>query len=559
MSDSHEDSTLIVPPTTGGLEEIQKVLLWAERERLDRLEADRGRLDHLESDLNQLGDDLKNKGVDATAVANVLPDAISQRGKILEPVFGKILAAGIRRNRTFFADALFPVIGPAIRKAIATALQDMVQSMNQSLDHSLSRRGLTWRWEAWRTGKSFGEVVLSHTVKYQVDRVVLFFKEDGLHLADVHRSGLPPFEDLASSMFSAIQTAVQKFTQDEFQASEGASCNTFEMDDGTKVWIEQGSKAVLVAVVRGLPPAALRDDFKAALESIHFELHEALQNFRGDKTAFEATRPYLESCLLHEESASTNEAGSTRGGLSPALMVVLMLLLITLVWGITGAVASYFERQRWADFQDKVRGKPGIHITSIDTSYGKNGKTLVYGLRDPLSDDPEQIAREAGLVHGAIDFQLEPYLSLAPELVERRARDHRRRLDELIQDIEKLHFDFQSGSASLAAESDLTLQELRHVLRKSDALALQLGNRIQVEILGNTSDEGSAEVNRRLALARAQGILSALNVERFPAINFLPIADSSESSATTEIQGSKFLRERRVSFYVTVNDFGSRP
>lgn len=542
MPDPHERSTPTAPHPNGNLEELQELLLAAERERLDRLE-----------------DRLKNSLVEASAVANVLPDAIRQRGKILEPVFGKILAAGIRRTPTFFADALFPVIGPAIRKAIATALQDMVQSMNRTLDHSLSWRGLTWRWEALRTGKSFGEVVLSHTLEYQVERLVLFFKEDGVHLADVHRPGLPPFEDLASSMFSAIQTAVQKFTRDEFQASEDASCKTFEMDDGTKVWIEQGTKAVLVAVVRGFPPPALRDDFKVALETIHFELHEALQSFRGDKKPFEAARPYLEAWLLQEESESIGKTGSTRGELSPALVVLLILLVGSLaLWGSTSYLEwrrGADEKERWAYFQDKAREKPGIHVTSIVAADGKNGKTIVLGLRDPLSDDPLKIAQEVGLSAEAIDFQLEPYLSLAPELIERRASD-RQRLNQRVQEIEAQQFDFETGSAVLPAESELDLQELRQAIQEVDTLAQQLGHRLRIEIHGNTTKEGSDEMNHRLAVARAQGVLSALGVERFPATDFLPIAESVGPSATGEIQGAKPLRARQVSFHVTVNDSG---
>lgn len=581
MADFHERSTTTAPPPDGNLEELQKVLLAAERRRLDRLE-----------------DRLRNSVVDAPAVANVLPDAIG---------------LAIKRSLQRMSDTISPVMGPAIRKAVATAMQDTAQSMNRTLDHGgLSWRGLTWRWEAWRTGRSFVEVVLSHTLRYRVERVFLFFREDGVHLSEVHRPGVPPFEpgheDLVSSMFSAIQTAVQKFAQDEFQAAEQAFWKTVEMDDGLTVLIEQGPKAVLAAVVRGLPSPSLRPALQDALDSIHVELNEALQNFRGDKQAFEAARPHLESCLLQEESDSSNETGSTRGRLLPALVVMLMLLVIWLVWG---GVTSYLERQRWANFQDKAREKPGIHITDTTTANGKNGKITVYGLRDPLSDNPQEIAREVGLSHEAIDFQLEPYLSLAPELIERRAGailhppesvrlsvpngttvlniagtaphtwiaqlpkigstipgvtsiqytglqdESRLRLDQLVREIEAHQFDFEAGSASLAAESGSALQAVLRALRESDALAQQLGKRMQVEIRGNTSEEGSEGTNRRLALARAQRILSALNVERFPAIDLLLVAESVGPSATAEIQDSKPLRARQVSFQVTVNDSGS--
>lgn len=606
MPDLHEPTTSTAPHPNGNLEELQELLFAAERKRLDRLEGD----------LNQLDDHVKNKIIDASVVANVLPDAISQRTnrdsylkESLAPIITQTLAYAVQEDPRPVVNAISPVMGPAIRKYIDDALQSMVRK----LDHNgLSWRGMIWRWEAWRTGRSFGEVVLSHTLKYQVERVFLFFKEDGIHLADVHIPSVRPFEsgqeDLVTSMFSAIKDAVQKFSQDEFQASAHASMSEFKMDDGKTVLIEQGPKAVLAAVVHGLPLPSLRTSFQNALDTIHIELNEALQTFQGDKKAFEAARPYLGSCLLHEESDFKNETSSARGGLSPALVAFLMLSVIWLIWW---SVTSYVERQRWADFLDKASEIPGIHITSI-TANGKNGKTTVYGLRDPLSDNPQGIAREAGLPHEAIDFQLEPYLSLQPELVARRAKDilhppesvrlsvpngttvlniagaaphawiaqipkigsmipgvtsihdaelqdeSRRRLDQLVREIETHQFDFEAGSASLSAESEAALQAVLLAFRESDALAQQLGNRMRVEIRGNTSEEGSVETNRRLALARAQRIQSALNLERFQAIDLLPVADSVEPSAIGEFRDLKPQRARRVSFHVTVNDFGSR-
>jgi OOP family OmpA-OmpF porin len=561
MPDPYERSTSTAPPPNGNLEELQELLLAAERERLD----------DLEDGLNKLDDHLKNKVVDAASVAKVLPDAIRQRStskqdQDLEESLESTFVSTFRRtvssdsSRYLIVEAISPVMMPAIRKAIASAVQDIAQAMSRTLDH----RGLVWRWEAWRTGKPLWEVVLAHTMKYRVERVFLFFREDGIHLSEVRHPDVQPFElgkeDLVSSMFSAIQTAVQKFAQDEFQASEDASWRTFEMTDGTLVLIEQGSKAVLAAVVRGVPPPSLRTTLQDAMDSIHVKLSEAFQNFQGDKGPFEAARPYLESCLLQEESDSSNEKGAARGGLSPVLVVLLTLIVGSLAWwGITSYLEwrrEVDEKQRWAHFQDKVREKPGIHVTSIVAGDGKNGKTIVHGLRDPISDEPQKIAQEVGLPHEMIDFRLEPYHSLAPELIERRARDNRRRLNELVQDIEKLHLDFQAGSASLAPESESALQAVLQALHKSNKLAQELGSRIRVEIHGHTSEEGSVEVNRRLALARAQGILSALNVERFPVIDFLPIADSIESLAITEIQSSKLLRARRVSFHITVNDSG---
>lgn len=599
MPDFPERSTSTPPYPNGNLEELQELLFAAERKRL-----------------NDLEDRLKNSVIDAPTVANVLPDAIRLRAisskdqhleKSLERIIYTAFARAITKSPGFIAKVISPELMPAIQRAIKATVLGMMQAM----DKSLSWRGMTWHWEAWRTGKSFAEVALSHTMKYEVQRVFLFFKEDGVHLGDVHRPGIPPFEpgheDLISSMFSSIKTAVQKFAQDEFQASEHASMEEFKIGDDLTVLIEHGPKAVLAAVVRGLPPPSLRIVLKDGLDSIHFELNEALQNFRGDKKGFEAARPHLESCLNYKESDSSNEAGTARGGLSPALVIVLTLPVIWFIWW---SVTSYGEQQRWANFFDKASETPGIHITSTATN-GKNGKTTVYGLHDPLSDSPEKIAREAGLADDAIDFQFERYLSLAPQLIERRAKDilhapgsvrlsvpngttvlniagtaphawivqlrkssptipgitsiqdaelqdyDQQRLAELVRKVEAYHFDFEAGSASLTVEPGSALQTLLQELHKSDELAQQLGNRIEVKIRGNTSEEGAEGTNRRLALARAQGVLSALNVEPFRAIDILPIADSIESSATGKTQDAKIKRARRVSFHVTVHNSGS--
>lgn len=551
MPDLDERSSSTAPPPNGNLQELAELLLRAERRRLDKLE---GRL-------NQLDDYIKNKIIDASAVANVLPDAIRQRTKhdqylekSLAPIIGKIFVRAIKGSPQLIADAISPVMMPAIRKAMETTVQGMARSLNQILDRSgLSRRMLTWRWEAWTTGRSFGEVVLSHTSGYQVERVFLYFRDDGIHLADVHIPGVPAFEpgheDLVSSMFSAILTAVQKFAQAELQVSEQASPKTFGMDDNKQVVIEYGSKAILVAVVRGIPSQSLRLALQDAVDSIHIDLNEDLQNFRGDKKAFDAAKPHLEACLLQEEDDFSEETDAVSRRLSPVLVVMLLLPVLWLIWGIT---TSYLERERWADFQAKVRATPGVQITH--TANGKNGKTIVYGLRDPISDDPRKIAQEVGLLPEAINFQLEPYLSLAPELIERRISDNRQRLGQLVQEIEKRQFVFEAGSASVSAESGLALQAMLQALRKSDVLAQQLGHRIQVAIHGHTSEEGADETNRRLALARAQGILSTLSVERFQAIDFLAVAEPVVPPVIGETQGAKIERARRVSFHVTVHD-----
>jgi OOP family OmpA-OmpF porin len=125
-------------------------------------------------------------------VSHVLPAAIAVRSRqdndlseALAPTLTSAIERSVRKNPQTLVDAIFPVMGPAIRKAIAAALSGMVQSLNQSLSHSLSVQGLKWRLEAWRTGKTFAEVVLLHTLLYRVEQVFLIHKETGLLLLHV--------------------------------------------------------------------------------------------------------------------------------------------------------------------------------------------------------------------------------------------------------------------------------------------------------------------------------------------------------------------------------------
>ena len=60
---------------------------------------------------------------------------------------------------------LYPLMGPAIRKSIAENLDGTLQRLNQAFKHSFSWQGLKWRLEAFRSGSSFADVVLKHTVR----------------------------------------------------------------------------------------------------------------------------------------------------------------------------------------------------------------------------------------------------------------------------------------------------------------------------------------------------------------------------------------------------------
>ena len=255
----------------------------------------------------------------ARDVAAVLPQALQLRAldaelaRALAPPVEDAITASIQRNPKPLADALFPVMGPAIRKAVAASLAGMVESFNRTLEHSLSWRSLTWRVEALRTGRSFGEVVLLHTLLFRVEQVFLIDRTSGLLLQHV-QAGVAGVQD--ADMVSGMLTAIRDFVGDSFTVADKSSLDAFQVGDLT-VWIEQGPRAIIAAVIRGTPPQALRASLQEALETIHLQLADAFDAFQGDASPFEAARPELDACLRAEyrrdDEAAPAGAGAGRG------------------------------------------------------------------------------------------------------------------------------------------------------------------------------------------------------------------------------------------------------
>src|SRR5262249_24978827 len=109
-------------------------------------------------------------------VSSVVAEAIEMRrgrgdapalSAALGPTVQEALHESVRKDPHVLADALFPVMGPAIRKSITETLRSMIESFNEVLEHSISARGIQWRIEALRTGKSFAEIVLIHSLLFR--------------------------------------------------------------------------------------------------------------------------------------------------------------------------------------------------------------------------------------------------------------------------------------------------------------------------------------------------------------------------------------------------------
>jgi len=385
------------------------------------------RLNHFEPILHRFGDletKLKDTELITQKMAKVLPNAIREAttqqfnpkttsfkyekaglaDSLQEPV-EHCLRQSVREDTSFFADILFPVMGPAIRKSINESLKNIVQSINQTAEQSISPQGLAWRVQAWRSGQSFSEIVLQKTLLYRVEQVFLIHRETGLLIQHLHQKGV---EIGDSDAVSAMFTAIQDFILDSFSSSKTEELNSVEIGDYT-VWLERGPYATLACVIRGAAPPNFRNLMHVMLETLHAHYGLLLKKFDGDSQPLEPCLPLLEQTL---QSEAKSDAKSSRLLSIPLIGILSVILLALLGWGY-----FHFEyQQRLINYINALQKTPGIVVVS--TKY-QDGKFIIFGMRDPLSAEPQKITQHYELSDDVKTFWT-PYQDLTPQFVEQR-------------------------------------------------------------------------------------------------------------------------------------------
>jgi OOP family OmpA-OmpF porin len=379
------------------LDELRHLILAPEQEALDRL--------------HQRVADPEARTED---VSSVVAEAIQLRREqggdealshALAPTIETALRESVRKDPGTLADALFPVMGPAIRKSILETLRSFLDSFNEIIDKSVSWQGLKWRFEALRTGRSFTEVVLLHSLVFRVEQVFLIHKKTGLPLG---HAVAPAVATQDPSLVSGMLSAVQDFVRDSFHTTEGQGLGRMNVGD-LDVWVEQGPDAIIAAVIRGIAPRALRDTLAETLENIHRQYGLQLERFDGDTAPFAATDGELARCLEFRYKEEPRRKG--RGYVWAAAAIVLLLLGGWVGW-------RWWQDHRWSQLVATLRDQPGLVITSFGREHGR---FVIRGLRDPLAADPSQFVKSAGLSIASGEFHWGAYYALDDAIVQQRA------------------------------------------------------------------------------------------------------------------------------------------
>jgi OOP family OmpA-OmpF porin len=392
MSDRPEPD----PARERELDELRRILVGRESQELARLER---RIDQLAPQPDD--------------VARVLPDAIrieTKRGdrlaRSLAPTVESALQESVRKNPKALADAIFPVIGPAIRNAVEAMLAAMVDRLNRAVDHSLSPRSIGWRFEAWRTNRSFGEVVLLKSLVYRVEQALLLRTESGLLVKHVaHPAVAIQDPDLVAGML----TAINDFVADSFAKGADQALEHVEYADKT-LELVRGPRLTLAVHVRGQPPRELRLRMTALLEELHAKLAALEGDHASDDTIAADLEPVLARALEAQERA--------RGGRAKTPLVVFAVVLAALVLvGVWGVLTRARRTERFDLLANAFRAEPGYVVLAAE----RNGDRSSFdGLRDPLARVPADVATEVGLDLEGVETSFAAYASLDRPIVARR-------------------------------------------------------------------------------------------------------------------------------------------
>jgi len=589
VSEVDRDRTGLAPedpdaPGDGQLEALRRLLLEPEQAQIRSILA---RLDDPTQHAREVGDILPRAVFHASGRGDELEEALT-------PTLERSTHRAIRRDRQAFAEALFPVMGPAIRRAIAEALRSLIQGLNQALEHSLSVRGLRWRVEALRTGRSFGEIVLAKTLVYRVEQLFLIHRSSGLLLQHLIA---PEVQAQDADMVSGMLTAIQDFVRDSFQVGHEETLASVEVGD-LQVWVEQGPHAVLAAAIRGDAPVELRQTMREALETLHLDLRDDLASFDGDSAPFEAARPLLEGCLQSQREIPEKRT-------SPWLWLLLALLIGWVAWW---SIAGWQEHRRTRALLRALRAEPGIVVTEV---LREGGRLQLRGLRDPLAGDPAALAAVAGFDADRVALHFAPYHALHPPFVLARARtalhpppqvhleldggrllvsgsaserwlarlrdvapllagvdavddaalevvDEATAVDRLMvglaDRIASRTVRFATGSAAIAATETATIDETVADVTELVRLAEERFAVVRIEVEGHADPTGPPELNIRLSRDRAAAVAGALVEGGVPSSLVAPVGRGTllPSEGAEARDGQQLQELRKVSFSVDI-------
>ncbi len=329
-----------------------------------------------------------------------------EEAEVVRPTVERAILLSSQHDHKVLAKALSSVVASALRRSFAGVLKRAIVRMNRFFVLNISGDGIRWRLEAFRTVKSFRQVVREHSMISPVSQVFLIHRRTGLLIEQVQlESHLMHDGDMVSGML----TAIQDFMYDSFRDKDTGHLEVIRIS-GFTVLLEQGPLVILAGIIsQGFAPQNLRQTFRRAVEQISDDFHEALVKFKGDSGGFDGVTEVLESCLKTRLVVGEDRFSPLTG---------LALLVPVALVGILGFF-GWQQHVHWKHYLKALSDRPGIVV--LDTGWQGMRRTI-RGLHDPLVSDPVGLLIDSGIDSEDVVSDWVYYQSLDTELVISRLR-----------------------------------------------------------------------------------------------------------------------------------------
>lgn len=554
-------------------------------------------------DLLQLQREFSDHSHTSEKISKVVSEAIAIRCKqddsistALVPSVEEAIHVSARRDPKRLSNALFPVMGPAIREAVAEALSSMMQQMNQLMENSLSARSIQWRIKAFRTKRSFAEVMLSETMLYQVEQVFLIHRETSLlinHLTSDNAIIKDP--DMVSSML----TVVTDFVKDSFVVDKQQSVKSIKFAQ-LNLLFEAGPHAIIVTAVRGLIPADLQVSVREQVEELHRLYGSALESYDGNAAGFPDTHKQLDKCLLSKIKNGRDNVSNKKKIPWSAIILLSLIVLLPLAWWLFNKV----EQNKWNNIVSQLQAEPGIVILD---HHKQDGEYIVHGMRDPLAKDPAEIvaynqsfnkpinwnmqsyySNELGIVEQRILEQLNPpasvitnfqnghlavqgeadaaWIAVLPDKLPfiwgvssvdtaqlRETEDLQQKIQQLVGSIEEVVIEFAPNSSELSSNDLLFIESVYQQINDLQALTERAGRAFKLGILGFADISGTSAANIVISDKRARSVHDVLVRKGVVGDELLAKGLGSYTAQSEFTKSLKCLSQRCVMFEFYIN------
>ncbi len=531
-------------------------------------------------------------------VGDVLIEALHDKQRdgqsinhVVAPIVEKTVERSVANHSEQFTSILYPLVGSLVRKSVSAFLSQFIERTNDIIENALSPKGLKWRFQAWQAGVSYSQFVAAQTYVYKVEQVLLIHRDTGILLKSV---AADVSQDNDADLISSMLSAISDFVADSFSPNvEEQHLGEIKTDDFTLL-ICNSPHALLVAAVTGTVPNHIRIDLQSALDEIHSLHRQELIDFSGDTLVFEGTDMMLRDRL----SAQVKPEFEKKKRIPWFGWLAFVALIVGCAWWLFSIWQHADVKQRIM----QLNNEPGILITELksnddgfsvtvlrDTASLElsdwlanndlNDQRVHFDEQAFISVEPKIVQRKLTQlvadypqlaltgdpvfsISGTLNWQdmrsFNTALAAVPGIdqlsvdrsriglssisviADEQPAIQRQLFEQLVGEISRVTVEFDVGESSLNETSIEDLAALSRMLEDAFEIGQKLGLTANLIIIGASDASGASSTNRRLSLARANTVKTALinqniSVDKLFATGIGEINLSSDAVATRRV------------------------